>query len=211
MTGEVSAVVALVLYALGLVVTFGVRTWAHHRTTGSSGFRGLSGRPGSAPWWGGVLFAAALLLATIGLVLATTGTLPTAAVPAAARWVGMAAAISGFVGVVLAQSGMGTSWRIGVDPAERTTLVTSGAFAIARNPIFTAMCVALAGLVFMVPTVLTVTGLVCLVVAVQLQVRVVEEPYLLATHGEKYAGYAARVGRFVPGVGRLRATNPMVR
>jgi protein-S-isoprenylcysteine O-methyltransferase Ste14 len=36
----------------------------------------------------------------------------------------------------------GASWRIGVDPDERTTLVTSGPFAIARNPIFTAMAAA---------------------------------------------------------------------
>ena len=60
-------------------------------------------------------------------------------------------------------------------------------------------------------TVLTAAGLVCLVVAVQLQVRVVEEPYLLATHGKTYAAYAARVGRFVPGAGRLHTSNPVVR
>ena len=47
--------------------------------------------------------------------------------------------------------------------------------------------------------------------AVQLQVRVVEEPYLLATHGKTYAAYAARVGRFVPGAGRLHTSNPVVR
>ena len=46
---------------------------------------------------------------------------------------------------------------------------------------------------------------------VQLQVRVVEEPYLLATHGKTYAAYAARVGRFVPGAGRLHTSNPVVR
>jgi len=206
MTTESAAGIALGLYALGLLVTFGIRTWAHRRATGSSGFRGLSGRPGSAPWWGGVLFAAALLLTTAGLVLAATGTVPAAAVPAVARWAGLALATAAFAGVVLAQSGMGTSWRIGVDTTERTTLVTGGPFALARNPIFTAMCAALVGLVLTAPTVLTVLGLVCLVVAVELQVRVVEEPYLLATHAGTYAAYAARVGRFVPGVGRIRAT-----
>ena len=41
-----------------------------------------------------------------------------------------------------------------------------------------------------------------LVAAVQLQVRVVEEPYLRRVHGRVYRGYAARVGRFVPGLGR---------
>jgi len=31
-----------------------------------------------------------------------------------------------------------------------------------------------------------------------------EEPYLYATHGEAYAHYAARVGRFLPDLGRLK-------
>lgn len=210
MTAESAAGVALGLYTLGLLVTFGVRTWSHRRATGSSGFRGLSGRPGSAPWWGGVLFVAALLLTAGGFVLAMTGTVRPAAVPAVARWAGLVLATAAFAGVVLAQSGMGTSWRIGVDTTERTALVTGGPFALARNPVFTAMCAALVGLVLMAPTVLTVAGLVCLVVAVELQVRVVEEPYLLASHGGTYAAYAARVGRFVPGVGQLRATSVVV-
>jgi protein-S-isoprenylcysteine O-methyltransferase Ste14 len=30
----------------------------------------------------------------------------------------------------------------------------------------------------------------------------IEEPYLLATHGVTYERYAAATGRFVPGVGR---------
>jgi protein-S-isoprenylcysteine O-methyltransferase Ste14 len=41
------------------------------------------------------------------------------------------------------------------------------------------------------------------VAAIQMQVRAVEEPYLLRTHGDNYAAYAARVGRFLPGLGRL--------
>jgi hypothetical protein len=33
-------------------------------------------------------------------------------------------------------------------------------------------------------------------------VRGVEEPYLLSVHGETYARYVERVGRFAPRVGR---------
>lgn len=204
MTAETSAVTAAALYTIGLVVAFGVRSWAHRRATGTSGFRGLTGTPGSAPWWGGVLFAGALVLTTAGLVLALVVSAPSIAV--GLRWAGLTAALAGFAGTVVAQGAMGSSWRIGVDEAERTALVTDGPFRLARNPIFTAMCAALAGLALMVPNLLTLVGFACLVLAVQLQVRVVEEPYLLATHGADYVAYARRVGRFVPALGRLEGT-----
>ncbi|MFZ3348795.1 MAG: hypothetical protein WA248_27530 [Mycobacterium sp.] len=45
--------------------------------------------------------------------------------------------------------------------------------------------------------VLTLAGL-------ELQVRRVEEPYLLAKHGAAYRRYTASVGRFIPGVGLIR-------
>jgi protein-S-isoprenylcysteine O-methyltransferase Ste14 len=42
-----------------------------------------------------------------------------------------------------------------------------------------------------------------LLAALEIQVRGVEEPYLLRTHGEAYRRYAAATGRFLPGIGRL--------
>jgi protein-S-isoprenylcysteine O-methyltransferase Ste14 len=50
----------------------------------------------------------------------------------------------------------------------------------------------------------TIAGLILAVTALELQVRRVEEPYLLGKHGEAYRGYTASVGRFIPGVGLLR-------
>jgi protein-S-isoprenylcysteine O-methyltransferase Ste14 len=55
----------------------------------------------------------------------------------------------------------------------------------------------------MAPNLLALSGFVLLLAAIELQVRVVEEPYLLATHGQSYADYASRVGRFIPGVGQF--------
>jgi protein-S-isoprenylcysteine O-methyltransferase Ste14 len=78
---------------------------------------------------------------------------------------------------------------------------------VVRSPIFTAMLTTLAGLMLMVPTVVSAAAWLCLLVAVELQVRLVEEPYLLATHRQDYAPYAARVGRFLPGLGRLHRTS----
>ncbi|MFB7368418.1 methyltransferase family protein [Streptomyces sp. NPDC056222] len=88
------------------------------------------------------------------------------------------ATIVGITATPAAQSAMGASWRVGVDAAERTTLVTTGMFAGVRNPVFTAMTVTAIGLALMVPSVVAGLALAALVTAVQLQVRIVEEPYL---------------------------------
>lgn len=208
MTTDTAAGTALSLYLVGLAGTFGLRAWAHRRRTGSSGFNGFTGAPGTPGWWAGVLFLAALLLGAAGPALAATGlVVPPTGVPTGTAWAGVGLAVLGFAGVVAAQSGMGSSWRIGVDASERTDLVTTGPFAVARNPVFTAMCTALGGLVLVVPTAVSVSALVCLVLAVELQVRAVEEPYLVGTNGSAYTDYAGKVGRFVPGVGRLRAAS----
>ena len=45
---------------------------------------------------------------------------------------------------------------------------------------------------------MSLIGLVALVVALELQVRFVEEPYLSTVHGEPYDQYCRGVGRFVP-------------
>ena len=101
---------------------------------------------------------------------------------------------------------MGTSWRIGVDARERTELVTTGLFGYVRNPIFAAMMLTGAGIVVLYATIPAVLAYACLLVALELQVRVVEEPYLLAMHGQAYRDYATRAGRFCPGVGCLRSS-----
>lgn len=125
---------ALLLLALFHSVAFGLRTWQHLRATGTTGFHGISGRPG---------------------VLAT----------------------------------------------ERTRLVVRGPFAVVRNPIFTCMLLTAFGLAVLLPNVLAWAALACLFVAVELQVRLVEEPHLARLHGQAYRDYSARVGRFVPGLG----------
>ena len=206
MTTESAPALALVLYLTGLVAAFGVRSWVHRRRTGSSGFHGISGAPGSQSWWAGVLFVLALVLGVAAPVLDLTGALPAphAALTDAAALVGLVLLVLGSAAVLAGQAGMGTSWRIGVDEHERTDLVTTGVFGVVRNPIFTAMVITQTGLALAVPTAVSGAALACLIVAVELQVRVLEEPHLHRIHGAAYQAYAARTGRFLPHIGRLR-------
>lgn len=199
------ATLALVLYGIYLALAFGVRTVVQVRRTGSTGFHGLGGRPGSAEWLAGVGFGVALVLGVAAPVLALADVVePVGALDTTPLHVaGAVLSVAGIAATLWAQLAMGTSWRIGVDPEERTDLVTDGPFALVRNPIFSAMIPTALGLALLVPSVVAIAGPLGLVVALELQVRVVEEPYLLRAQGETYARYAARVGRFVPGVGRL--------
>ena len=202
---------ALVLYLVGLTTAFGIRTWLQLRRTGSSGFNGISGSPGSLRWWAGVLFVLALVLGAASLILAVAGIVPAPAGRGGLAIVGLVVAAAGSIGVVAAQTGMGSSWRIGVEETERTALVTDGLFAVARNPIFTAMVTVQAGLTLTVPTLISLTSLLCLVVAVELQVRLIEEPYLLRVHGDAYRNYAVATGRVLPEIGRLRQPTEVAR
>lgn len=200
------AALALGLFLLYLALAFGLRSLVQLRRTGSTGFRGISGQPGSPEWLGGVLFAAALALHLAAPVLDLTGVLEPFTVldNGLAAMLGVILFTLGVIGTLAAQGAMGASWRIGVDQDEKTGLVTAGPFATVRNPIFSAMISASLGMALMVPNPAGLAAFLLLVIAIELQVRFVEEPYLIRTHGDRYLEYAARTGRFLPSVGRIR-------
>ena len=201
--------IALVLCLAWFILLFVVRSLIQWKRTGSTGVKGFRGGVGSLPWWAGIAASAGLVLAPLAPLA------PLAALrgwPGGALWLdslplqafGLALATIGIVGSLLAQLSMGESWRIGVDEAERTELVTGGLFATVRNPIFSFIALSVAGLGLLVPNAFTLASACLTLFGIEAQVRGVEEPYLLAAHGDRYRRYAARVGRFVLGVGRLR-------
>jgi protein-S-isoprenylcysteine O-methyltransferase Ste14 len=196
-------------WALGLMIAylalaFGVRVAVALRSTGETGIVSV----GSAPpieRLGGGLFFTGVLLGGINPALALADAIPVWSEldTAAAHAAGLALCLAGIAGTFIAQMAMGSSWRIGVDPDERTALVTGGVFASCRNPIYTFMILAWVGFALLVPTWVALAAGVLLISGIQIQVRLVEEPHMIRTHGEAYLAWARRVGRFVPGVGRL--------
>ena len=199
-------IVALALFGVFAALGFGWRSWEQRRRTGSTGFRGVSGRLGSAEWFAGSGFVAAPAVAVLASILQ----LLDVAAPVAvlhAPWIqigGIAVAIVGIFATVYAQLDMGDSWRIGVDPGETTTLVRTGVFGWVRNPIFTAMITFGFGIALVTPNPVALAGFLLLVATIELQVRIIEEPYLLTVHGDDYRSYLTNVGRFMPGVGVSR-------
>ena len=157
-------------------------------------------------WIGGVSFAVAVALGFATPILDLAGVIEPIEVldGRAGHVAGAVLAVAGLALTLLAQFAMGTAWRVGVDPSETTELVTDGPFALVRNPIFSAKIPTALGLALLVPNAAAAVATVALVAALELQTRKVEEPYLLSAHGPEYRDYAARVGRFLPRVGRMR-------
>ncbi len=198
------AAIALTLYVIWAVLAFGWRTVVQHRRTGDTGLR-LHADANTAQWWAKIGFVIAIVIGFAAPIAAVAGLENIDALNTG--WlhvVGVIVTVIGIALTVVAQNAMAESWRIGVDPNERTKLVTNGAFALVRNPIFTAMLVTATGLTMTIPNAISIVGIVALIAALEVQVRFVEEPYLLTAQGDSYHGYARNVGRFVPGVGRLR-------
>lgn len=198
------AMTALILYIVWASLAFGWRTIEQRRRTGDSGLR-LHAQPNTPQWWAKIGFGVAILVGFAAPIAAVAGLPNINALDT--TWLHTAGIAVTFIGIVLtvaAQSSMGESWRIGVDADERTELVTDGAFRLVRNPIFTAMLITATGLAMIIPNVISILGLVALVVALEVQVRLVEEPYLRTVQGAEYRAYAQSTGRFAPGIGRIR-------
>jgi protein-S-isoprenylcysteine O-methyltransferase Ste14 len=179
---------ALVIYGLFAFAALIVRSVLHVRATGRSPIL-VPSTP--LAWLGQASVTAGLFASPVGVVFGNDDGGPR-------NVVGLSLLVLGVLGVIVAQAQMGKSWRAGVDPAERTELVTHGLFRRMRNPIYSSMIVAGAGMALVVSNAVTVVSAVAILAGSEILVRRVEEPYLRSTHGEVYEEYVARSGRFVP-------------
>ena len=192
-----------------LVIVGWWRPWLQRRRYGSSGVLFLKAgdwRQRARDALGVVLVACLVVQAIAALAW------PVALSPVAAldhldttiwRLAAMLVLFGGLILLIAAQLDLGASWRIGIDPGPIPGLVTHGLYQFCRNPIFLAILITLAGYTMLIPTRLSVILLLGAFIGIRQQV-LAEERYLLATYGDGYRDYARRVGRFVPGVGRLR-------
>ncbi|MFL6542460.1 MAG: methyltransferase family protein [Chthoniobacterales bacterium] len=92
---------------------------------------------------------------------------------------------------------MGRSWRIGIDPAEKTELVIAGPFSLVRHPIYALSIVLMIGTVAAAQTRLMLALAIIHFVLMQWEASR-EEAHLLQKHGEEYARYVSTTGRFLP-------------
>lgn len=191
-------VFALVGYGAFLLATFGWRTLEARRTTGQSSWRRPISRADAIGEMACVAGCSLSLLApplAMGSSRFTLGIVPLAVqgvVSVAGLGLGMALAI-------WAQHHLAGEWRAGVEAS--ASLVTTGPFARIRNPFYLGCSLASAAVLVAVPSPVALAGFALHIAASEIIVRAVEEPTLSRAHGDNFARYIQRTGRFLP---RLR-------
>jgi protein-S-isoprenylcysteine O-methyltransferase Ste14 len=85
---------------------------------------------------------------------------------------------------------------VGIDEDHPGDLVTTGAFALSRNPIYTAFALVLTGISLVFPNWIILIYLVLAIWLFNRQVRR-EEASLQRIYGEKYRNYCKRVRRYI--------------
>ena len=196
------AALALVSIVAWLAILVVGRAVLHRRAGGGEVLR-IQDPRWSAAWWARVLGTAGLALLIGGAVADLLGFPPISLLDQPAlRAGGWIVAVLGALLSFRGQAAMGDAWRGDVDPDARNRLVTDGPFRWVRNPILVGTGMTSVGLALLVPNPLAILGAALNIASHEVQVRLVEEPYLRRVHGDAFRSYAQRVGRFVPGLGR---------
>ena len=92
---------------------------------------------------------------------------------------------------------MGKNWSMAIVPGKRCRLITSGMFSYVRHPIYAlSILLMLATMAVTLTPAMTVVGIIHITMLFNKSVN--EERYLTSVHGEAYADYCQRTGRFVP-------------
>lgn len=110
---------------------------------------------------------------------------------------GLTAVLAGFAGTVWSHASMGDAWRIGVDGAEKTPLVTRGPYNRMRHPIYSFQCLILSGIFLLEPSPVTLFVLFLHRVLVAVKIRD-EEEHMERLHGPLYKEYKSRTGSLWP-------------
>ena len=114
----------------------------------------------------------------------------------AVAWVGVGLCLGGVSILVFSLVSFGNSFRVGIDAEQPGRLVTTGIFAVSRNPIYVGFFLFLLGQFLAFPSWTTLTALAFAAVLFHRQV-LREEEFMRQRYGQEYAEYCSRVSRYV--------------
>jgi len=114
----------------------------------------------------------------------------------ATEWLGFMLCLVALIGFSVTLKSFGDSFRVGIDVKNPDKLVTSGMFAISRNPVYVSFLLFFSGMFLLYPNI----GLLCVLVlftfAIHRQI-LREEAFLKIHYGKDYKNYCQRVRRYL--------------
>ncbi len=110
---------------------------------------------------------------------------------------GFAIGLAGLLICRVAQVNMRNSWRVGIDPVNRTALVTAGLYKIIRNPTYPGLFIFFSGILLIFPSFIFAVWIFFACMLFEFQVRC-EEEFLQSMHGEVYSEYCRKTKRYLP-------------
>jgi protein-S-isoprenylcysteine O-methyltransferase Ste14 len=111
-------------------------------------------------------------------------------------WFGVLLCTLAIVGLVLALRSFGDSFRVGIDEEKPGGLVTTGLFAISRNPIYVCFLAFFIGLFLIHRNAILAIAVVLFWLAIHRQIRR-EEAFLASHYGAEYESYRRQVRRYL--------------
>jgi len=111
-------------------------------------------------------------------------------------WLSLALLATGLLATLVCWKGMGKSWRMGINPQEKTQLIVSGPYAWIRHPIYAIQSLMLVASMALLPSPLMLISCALMIIFLQWEARR-EEKYLLIHHGDGYRDYCRQTGGFV--------------
>jgi protein-S-isoprenylcysteine O-methyltransferase Ste14 len=112
-------------------------------------------------------------------------------------WISVTMLAIGLAATLLCWKRMGKSWRMGINPEEKTQLIVSGPYAYIRHPIYAIQSLMLLASMALLPSPLMLVAGLHMMTFLQWEARR-EEKYLVVHHGQGYVDYCRQTGGFVP-------------
>ncbi len=114
----------------------------------------------------------------------------------ASAWIGAVLCVSGILLLFGSVISFGRSFRVGIDVDHPDKLVTTGVFALSRNPIYVAFAMVLIGELLVCPNWIFLVYTAAAAWLIHRQV-LREEEYLKSHYGAEYSRYCQRVRRYL--------------
>lgn len=111
-------------------------------------------------------------------------------------WIGVLLCLAALLLMLWSLTSFQQSFRIGIDTERPDRLITEGAFAVSRNPIYVAFITIVVGQFLIFPNWIMLIYAVAGAGLVHRQI-LREEEYLRGHYGDAYATYCSEVGRYL--------------